>query len=62
MELLDWFAVGNHVCLVFPLLGPPLLQYIEKIKYCSLTHIRDIAWQMLVALARAYTLNNLVPI
>ena len=58
VEILDWFAIGNHVCMVFPLLGTSLLTYIEKVKHCPLDHLRDFAWQLLVGLARSYFLSG----
>jgi len=54
VEILDWFAIGNHVCMVFPLLGTSLLTYIERVKFCALDFLRDFAWQILVGLARLH--------
>jgi len=52
--ILDWFAIGNHICIVFPLYGQSLLSYIEDIKNVPVSYIRDIAWQILLGLTRLH--------
>jgi len=53
VELKDSFVIGDHVALVFPLLGPSLLSYLEFNQHIAmpLDILRDLSWQMISAVA-----------
>jgi len=52
IQLLDWFMYKNHVCMVFPLLGPSLYEYMKKSSFrpFPFTLVMSLAEQLLVAI------------
>uniref|UniRef100_A0A3B3CK43 Protein kinase domain-containing protein n=1 Tax=Oryzias melastigma TaxID=30732 RepID=A0A3B3CK43_ORYME len=58
-KFVEWFHHNNHVCIVFEMLDLSLCDYMEKRGFqpLSLTTIRCLAWQLLVALRGLKKIN-----
>lgn len=51
VHLESWFRLGRHYCMVFPMLGESLFDYLRRNAFepFSITEVADFAYQLLVA-------------